>query len=375
VNAATDASGTPAVADAVLLVSRPEATDPRWPLARVAGLPAVERTLMTLHSLGVQRVRVVCGVREFATVAAHFGARRPDRRLPLVEVVPLAPCAPTAIDAGVVRPAPALRAQLAGASPDALRRLGYAEDVTSPQGRRRAERAILQSLRQPNDGWFARTIDRSVSLAISRRLAPLPLTPNAVTLGTMVVGLAAGLLACLGTYPGFVGAGALFLLASVLDGVDGEIARMKFQQSDGGQWLDTVCDDLANVVYLAGVTVGSWRAFASPWLLQAGVAAVILDVATVSLMYWQLLTRLNARSLHAFEEKIAGPGFRANAFVRLLVRLAGSIKRDFYAPAFLLFALCGAAWIALPATAVALTVTLGFLLWDLARDAAAARRA
>lgn len=360
------------MADALVIVSRP-GSDPRWALEPVAGLPVVERNLMALRSVGALRVCLACGDPERAVLSRHFGTRR-DARLPDIVVAPLEEATRWRADGGLVldggrvyHPA-LLRSMLDAGRADvpAIPPL-YSEDVTTPAGRRRARRAIRQSLRKPTDGWFARTLDRSVSLAISAALAPLPVHPNAVTLGTLGVGAASAWLASLGSYWGGVGAGVLFLLASVLDGVDGELARMKFQGSNLGQWLDTVCDDLTNALYLAGLTVGAARSLASPALVWTGALALVLDVVTVSFLYWQLVTALNARTLLAFEETILAPALRRRGVAGFVARLQPFVKRDIYAPLFLLFAIAGVAWLALPTTAIALTITLVFLLRDFAR--------
>lgn len=363
----------------LVIVSRPGA-DARWPLARVSGLPSIERNLMALRSVGATRVHVACGEAERPVLEDHFLRRSPDPRLPEIVLEPVDRAAANrvpALDGGLVYHPELLRRLIAGERMVGRERVEglYAEDVTTAPGRRRARRAIRRSLRKPTDGLFARYIDRWVSLAISSMLAPFPVHPNAVTVGTLFVGVASGVLAARGTYEGFVAAGVLFLMASVLDGVDGELARMKFQGSHLGQWLDTVCDDLTNGVYLAGLTVGVWRTFHSPPLLWAGVAAVSLDVVTVSFLYWQLITRLNARTLLAFEDTVLAPALQRGGLGALVARLQPLVKRDIYAPLFLVFALAGIAWVSLPATAVALAVTLVFLVRDFLRAGAAATQA
>ena len=54
--------------------------------------------------------------------------------------------------------------------------------------------------------------------------------------------------------------GAVFSwFASVLDGCDGEVARLKLQESDFGCWLETICDYLSYLFTFAGITIGLWR--------------------------------------------------------------------------------------------------------------------
>ena len=47
--------------------------------------------------------------------------------------------------------------------------------------------------------------------------------------------------------------------SSVLDGCDGEVARLKLQESAFGCWLETVCDNLYYLFILSGLTIGLVR--------------------------------------------------------------------------------------------------------------------
>ena len=49
---------------------------------------------------------------------------------------------------------------------------------------------------------------------------------------------------------------ALEHMQSILDGCDGELARVRFQQSKLGAWLDTFVDDVLNVLMTAAVGSG-----------------------------------------------------------------------------------------------------------------------
>ena len=48
----------------------------------------------------------------------------------------------------------------------------------------------------------------------------------------------------------------LSVFASILDGSDGEVARLTFQDSAFGCWLETVCDYLYYVFIFAGMMIG-----------------------------------------------------------------------------------------------------------------------
>jgi phosphatidylglycerophosphate synthase len=73
-----------------------------------------------------------------------------------------------------------------------------------------------------------------------------------VTLGSAGIGVTAGLLFACGL--GF-GAGLLAAVAQVLDGVDGQLARLTGRQSQGGAFLDSVLDRYADGAMVIGLTI------------------------------------------------------------------------------------------------------------------------
>jgi phosphatidylglycerophosphate synthase len=130
--------------------------------------------------------------------------------------------------------------------------------VDDEQQRRLAERKLDGWLFKPTDGIFART-NRRISIPISRRIIPYPITPNMVSLFTLGVSFAAGVFLALGGYWNMLTGAALSWFSSVLDGCDGEVARLKLQESAFGCWLETVCDNLYYLFILGGMTIGLVR--------------------------------------------------------------------------------------------------------------------
>src|SRR6202158_1357307 len=53
------------------------------------------------------------------------------------------------------------------------------------------------------------------------------------------------------------------VFASILDGCDGEVARLKLQESDFGCWLETICDYFYYLFIFAGMTIGLVRSSGS----------------------------------------------------------------------------------------------------------------
>lgn len=127
--------------------------------------------------------------------------------------------------------------------------------VGAPPDRLIAERKLDGWLVKPTDGLFART-NRRISIPISRQLIKFPITPNMVTLFTLGVSFLAGVFFALGGYWNTVVGALLSVWASILDGCDGEVARLKLQVSKFGCWLETVCDYLYYLFIFSGMSVG-----------------------------------------------------------------------------------------------------------------------
>jgi phosphatidylglycerophosphate synthase len=152
-----------------------------------------------------------------------------------------------------------------------------------------AERRLVRSLGKSTDGFMERNIERPVSRLLSRRLAKTEVTPNQMTLISAAVGLAAA--------PFFLSdsalwqtAGALIFLAhSILDGCDGELARLKFQESRWGGVLDYWGDNVVHAAIFACMALGWSRAVGAEWPLALGAAAVLGALGSASFVYWRVM--------------------------------------------------------------------------------------
>jgi uncharacterized protein (TIRG00374 family) len=129
------------------------------------------------------------------------------------------------------------------------------QSVTAPDDRVLAERKLDGWLVKPTDGLFAR-MNRRISIPISRQLIKCPITPNMVTIFTLGVSFLAGVFFALGGYWNTLLGALLSVWASILDGCDGEVARLKLQASKFGCWLETICDYLYYLFIFAGMSIG-----------------------------------------------------------------------------------------------------------------------
>ncbi len=143
--------------------------------------------------------------------------------------------------------------------------------IRRPEDCLAAEEKLNRWLVKPTDGIFAR-MNRRVSIPISHQLIRFPITPNMVSLFTLALSLAAGVCFAAGGYWNCLAGALLGVITSILDGCDGEVARLKLQASDFGCWLDTICDYLYYIVTFAGITIGLMRSKGEPSVGLWGVA-------------------------------------------------------------------------------------------------------
>ncbi len=119
--------------------------------------------------------------------------------------------------------------------------------------------AALAAATQGSDGLLARWVDRPLSRRISPRLAARRVPPNAITLTGTAIGLWGGLLLAQGGYWLPLLGSVWFLLAVVLDGVDGEVARLSLRETRFGHWLDIITDNLVHLAVFCGIALGLHR--------------------------------------------------------------------------------------------------------------------
>ena len=161
--------------------------------------------------------------------------------------------------------------------------------VETPADVRLAERRLMRALVKDTDGFMARHVERPISLAISRLLAPTAITPNQMSLISIAVGICGGPF-FLSPRASLQTVGALMFLAhSILDGCDGELARLKFEESRWGGVLDFWGDNVVHVVVFACMGVGWSLAAAAGWPLLLGAAAVLGTLGSAGLVYWRLM--------------------------------------------------------------------------------------
>jgi hypothetical protein len=142
--------------------------------------------------------------------------------------------------------------------------------------------ARLRRAGKAEDAFVATFLSRP----LARRLTPvalrLGLTPNQVTVLSVVVGLAAAAMFAVGRPWALVTGAALLQLSLVVDCVDGDVARYRRMFSPVGAWLDASTDRLKEFACYGGLAWGA-GAGRTGWLLAA--AMLTLQTARHSMDY------------------------------------------------------------------------------------------
>ncbi len=147
-------------------------------------------------------------------------------------------------------------------------------DVDTPESLVEAERQLLSSLNKGGeDGFVSQWINRPLSTLLSKHLVQTGVTPNQITVASFLISLiGAGLLAAGGYLVAALG-GLLIQAASVIDGCDGEVARLKGIETPRGAWLDTMLDRYADLAITLGIVIAYARHAPGVLPLTVGIVA------------------------------------------------------------------------------------------------------
>ena len=263
-----------------------------------------------------------------------------------------------AIDTGVFLASPALFAAVReacdegeAALSDGVQRLADAgmaratdiggrmwHDIDTLEEVSKAERKLLASVGKATDGPISRHINRPISTALSRRLVNTPLTPNQISVGNLAISLVSAALAALGGYLPFLLSGILFQIASVLDGTDGEIAKLTFRTSRRGEWIDTVCDQVSYFAFLVGLVVGVYRSQLPDFYFLAGILGLVsASLSMMAILFYLLRHKGSGSALTVQYGFQNGTGILSR--VLRMVQYLG--KRDMFAFLVLVLAVIG----------------------------------
>jgi len=131
-------------------------------------------------------------------------------------------------------------------------------DVDDKTDRKNAELLICNKLKKDTDGPVSQILNRPISLRITKLLLKTRITPNQISILSTVIGLVGASFFFSGEYFYLILGGIIIHIHSIVDGCDGEVARLKLRQTKYGGWLDSVLDRYVDAAIIFGLTYGYW---------------------------------------------------------------------------------------------------------------------
>lgn len=215
-------------------------------------------------------------------------------------------------------------------------------DVDTPEAHVQAERSLFKMLGKPTDGFVSRNFNRKVSTRITRLLVHTPFTPNQLSIVTMLISFVSAWLVSQGgtSYWHLALGGILFQFASIVDGCDGEIAKLKFMGSRMGEWVDTLADNVSYLVFLIAVIAGMYAHTGDSFYPMLGGAMLSLDVLGVLLIFLYLKV-VGSGSIVSFNVAFSSdvPEDERGWVFKICKSLLFMSRRDFFAALFCVLAL------------------------------------
>ncbi|MBI2149017.1 MAG: CDP-alcohol phosphatidyltransferase family protein [Acidobacteria bacterium] len=220
--------------------------------------------------------------------------------------------------------------------------------TTDRLGRRRASAALFRTVAlKPTDGIYARFNKKVTARPLIAFFLRTPFSPNAVTLIGFCFALAGAFAFSRGGYGPMLAGALLGYVSALFDHADGVVARLKFQQSPLGCWLETTSDFLSYVVTFGGMSVGLFRETGnSLWLWLGGtmLAGIILSLLSEAVHRRLMTSGKNPEQyiqrLHATLEQN-----RKNWLARFGRKCYFVARRAFLPYAVLALVLLGQAWL------------------------------
>lgn len=299
-------------------------------LTKILGLPVIVRTVKAVIAAGCSRVVIVAETPpeleealKGTSVPLIFVSKRPEPREGRIFFSGDAHYDPDYI-----------RSIINGEAGGKERDL-WTQKLDGPNSFKQAERKLFENIRRKTEGWVAPRINKPVSFFITKYLVLTPVTPNQITLVNLLVAATAFFFLVGTDYVSRISGALLMYASSIIDGCDGEVARLKLMTSKAGAWFDTVVDDVSNNLFLLALALGLYASTHDALYFAVGMAALGMSAGATAVIYHQLLTRVSTGNAKDF-----APAWQSNARTHgktWFERFRPLLKRDFFIAVIFIF--------------------------------------
>ncbi len=200
---------------------------------------------------------------------------------------------------------------------------GKEEEIQKPEDFKRLHEALVGGSGLSHDSPITRILSRPASRLLTRMFLNTPISPNQITLMSFFFGLVSAFLFLQGSYGTSVIAAMLLVLSTWVDGADGEIARLKFMETDIGKKLDIYCDNIIHFLVFTAIGCGVYFKTGESIFLYLGGLAGLGGLTSFFLLSPILLEKRspNSQLFHISEPELAEK-FANRDFIHFLLLVA-----------------------------------------------------
>ncbi|HIJ49805.1 MAG TPA: CDP-alcohol phosphatidyltransferase family protein [Nitrospinae bacterium] len=181
------------------------------------------------------------------------------------------------------------------------------EKIQKPEDFKRLHEAQVSGSGLSHDSPITRILSRPASRLLTRMFLNTPISPNQITLISFFLGLVSAFLFLQGSYETSIIAAMLLVLSTWVDGADGEIARLKFMETDIGKKLDIYCDNIIHFLVFTAIGCGVYFKTGESIFLYLGGLAGLGGLTAFFLLSPILLEKRspNNQLFHIIEPELA----------------------------------------------------------------------
>ena len=152
---------------------------------------------------------------------------------------------------------------------------------------------------------------RPIAFVFVKLLYPFSITPNQVSLMTIIIGIISGYFFSRGTVTSFIIGGSLYFLCMVTDCVDGMIARLKNNGTVVGRIIDGFADYMVAISVYVGMGIGFEKGLVNLdflpinhwWIIVIAAVSHILHCMLVEYYRAEFMAHGLGKSISTWEEK------------------------------------------------------------------------
>ncbi|MBP9022307.1 MAG: CDP-alcohol phosphatidyltransferase family protein [Spirochaetes bacterium] len=210
-------------------------------------------------------------------------------------------------------------------------------DINDRSTLKTAEKHISEYIRHQSGGVVAQTINKRISIPLSRLLSRVGVHPNVITLANYALGLFGVYLLLDTSHSANIAAGLIIQAVSIIDGCDGEVARMKTRFSKLGGILDTVCDHTLAILIIAAATRRVYMAFSVEIFI---VIFSMIALGVIAIIGWNtvyLIKYSSSYSFSGFSKEFLSPLSKTSFLAKLISILQYCVRKEVYSLSIMFF--------------------------------------